>query len=96
MLSRLLAILLVAAMVAARYIIFYSSPNAEEQQLKSIHQQVWKEIDVMEAESKQVKNILDAQDSISFTASSLETKYPYFIYNNGKVVLVRLPVCTRS
>ncbi|QHT68432.1 two-component sensor histidine kinase [Rhodocytophaga rosea] len=82
----LLAIIIVAAGAATRYIIFYSSPNAEEQQLKSIHEQIWHEIEVMEAESKQVKNILDAQDSISFTASKLETKYPYFIYANGNVI----------
>lgn len=81
----LIGIMVVGGIATARYFIFYGSASAEEYQLEIIHQRVAEELKILDKETLLVKNQLEGLSEFSYTSAYIPTKYPYYIFTDGKL-----------
>lgn len=81
----LIGILILGAIATARYMIYYGGASAEERQLETIHENVAEALKVQDREMQLVKKQLENQSQFSFTGSYVSTKYPYYVFTDGKL-----------
>ncbi|MDO1446105.1 HAMP domain-containing sensor histidine kinase [Rhodocytophaga aerolata] len=81
----LIGILVIGCIATARYFIYYGSAGAEEFQLEVIYNRVAEELKIVEKETQLVKKQLESLPQFSYTSAYTPTKYPYYVFTDGKL-----------
>jgi len=80
----ILAILAAGLSVGCYWLLERDAPGAtDEQYLSAVQQRVKEEMLVSSAELEQVSGLVSNQKTSDFSALSIDTKYPYYIFRNG-------------